>query len=242
MIQTQVFAEVQRTRAHDLIWEQVMQGHQAYVILPLVEDSETMDLKSAVSEFQYLQETIFPEFRLGLLHGRMSSVEKDLALTQFRHCQTQILVSTTVVEVGVDVPNATVMLIEHADRFGLSQLHQLRGRVGRGVAKSYCLLISTSSAEETRQRLQVLEQSQDGFWIAERDLQLRGAGEILGTSQAGMPNFALADLVNDAGILEQARDAAELVIQRGDHLKCWRNLMAELKRRSLHELSNANMK
>ncbi len=168
----------------------------------------------------------------------MSSAEKEAALTQFRHCQTQILVSTTVVEVGVDVSNATVMLIEHADRFGLSQLHQLRGRVGRGVAKSYCLLINTSSAEATQQRLQVLEQSQDGFFIAERDLQLRGSGEILGTTQAGMPNFALADLVNDTGILEQAREAAELVMRKGCHLKGWHNLTNELKRRGLYELSH----
>ena len=201
-----------------------------------MEESETMDLKSAVSEFQHLQETIFPEFRLGLLHGRISSVEKEAALTQFRHCQTQILVSTTVVEVGVDVSNATVMLIEHADRFGLSQLHQLRGRVGRGVAKSYCLLLNTSSAEATRQRLQVLEQSQDGFFIAERDLQRRGSGAILGTSQAGMPNFALADLVNDDGILEQAWEAAELVMRKGHALRCWESLMAEMKRRDRHFL------
>jgi ATP-dependent DNA helicase RecG len=235
-IQTQVFAEDQRTKAHDVIWEQVMQGHQAYIILPLVEDSETMDLKSAVSEFQHLQATIFPEFRLGLLHGRMSSAEKDAALKQFRHCQTQILVSTTVVEVGVDVPNATVMLIEHADRFGLSQLHQLRGRVGRGVAQAYCLLINTSSAEATQQRLQVLEQSQDGFFIAERDLQLRGSGAILGTAQAGMPKIALADLVNDAGILEQAREAAELVMRKGHALRCWESLMTEMERRDRHFL------
>lgn len=237
-IETRILKEEQRPQAHDLIWQQLMQGHQAYIVLPLVEDSETIDLRSALSEFQRLQEQVFPEFRVGLLHGRMSSAEKDAALTEFRNYQIQILVSTTVVEVGVDVPNATVMLIEHAERFGLSQLHQLRGRVGRGTAKSYCLLVNTSDSAETADRLSVLEQSQDGFWIAEMDMRLRGTGEILGTSQSGLPNFAIADLNKDAEILEQAREAAEKVIAKGDRLKCWNSLISEMERRSVRQLRN----
>lgn len=238
-IATQVLTEQQRSQAHNLIWEQVMQGHQAYVVLPLVEDSDTVGLKSATSEYQFLQDEVFPELRVGLLHGRMNSAEKEEAIARFRNCQTQVLVSTTVIEVGVDVPNATVILIEHADRFGLSQLHQLRGRVGRGKAKSYCLLINTSRSEETTKRMKVLEQSQNGFFIAEMDLHLRGPGEILGITQAGLPNFKLADLVKDTEILEQAREAAQKIIVRGVNLKSWNNLMTELERRNKH-LSHHN--
>ncbi len=231
---TQVLTEQQRSQAHNLIWEQVMQGHQAYIVLPLVDDSDTVDLKSAISEHQFLQDNVFPELRVGLLHGRMSSTEKEEVSARFRNCQTQVLVSTTVIEVGVDIPNATVMLIEHAERFGLSQLHQLRGRVGRGRAKSYCLLINTSRSEETNKRLKVLEQSQNGFFIAEMDLRLRGPGEVLGTTQAGLPSFKLANLVKDAEILDQAREAAQKIIVRGANLKCWNNLMTELERRNKH--------
>jgi ATP-dependent DNA helicase RecG len=238
-IASQVLTEQQRSQAHSLIWEQVMQGHQAYIVLPLVEDSDTVGLKSAIGEYQFLQDNVFPEFRIGLLHGRMNSAEKEEAIVRFRNCQTQVLVSTTVIEVGIDVSNATVILIEHAERFGLSQLHQLRGRVGRGKAKSYCLLINTSTSEETIKRMKVLEQSQNGFFIAEMDLHLRGPGEVLGTTQAGLPNFKLADLVKDAEILEQAREAAQKIIVRGANLKSWNNLMAELERRNKH-LSHQN--
>jgi ATP-dependent DNA helicase RecG len=235
---TKVFSKTQRKEAYHLIWEQIMQGHQAYIILPLVNDSETMNLKSAVSEYHYLQETVFPQLRIGLLHGQMNSHQKQEALTRFRNCQTQILVATTVVEVGVDVPNATVILIENAERFGLSQLHQLRGRIGRGTAQSYCFLINCSSNYCTQQRLEVLEKSQDGFFIAEMDLNLRGQGEILGTNQSGISNFILADLTKDAEILEQARKAAKIVITKGNLLKTWNYIMAELERRSQHLLSN----
>jgi ATP-dependent DNA helicase RecG len=141
-IQTTLLTGQQRPQAYDLIRREIAQGRQVYVVLPLVEESEKLDLRSAVEEYNKLQESIFPDFQVGLLHGRMSSTEKDEAITRFRENQTQILVSTTVVEVGVDVPNASVMLIENAERFGLSQLHQLRGRVGRGAAQSYCLLMS----------------------------------------------------------------------------------------------------
>ncbi|MEB3360384.1 MAG: ATP-dependent DNA helicase RecG [Synechococcales bacterium] len=207
-VKTTILAGRDRTHAYDLMRREIAQGRQVYVVLPLVEESEKLDLRSAIDEHQRLQETIFPDFKVGLLHGRMTSAEKDEAICQFRDNQTQILVSTTVVEVGVDVPNATVMLIEHAERFGLSQLHQLRGRVGRGGEQSFCLLMSHSKTETALQRLRVLEQSQDGFFISEMDMRFRGPGEVLGRRQSGLPDFALASLVDDQDVLEIARQAA----------------------------------
>ena len=199
--------------------------------MPLVEESEKLDLRSAVDEHQKLQESIFPEFQVGLLHGRMTPVEKDEAIRKFRDNQTQILVSTTVVEVGVDVPNATVMLIEHAERFGLSQLHQLRGRVGRGAAQSYCLLMSSSKSLDAQERLKVLEQSQDGFFISEMDMRFRGPGQVLGTRQSGVPDLTLASLVEDEDILMLARQAAEKVIEMDSTLERWHLMKEELKYR-----------
>jgi ATP-dependent DNA helicase RecG len=230
-IQTTMLNSGDRTHAYDLIRRQVAQGQQVYIVLPLVDESEKLDLKSAIAEHQRLQESVFPNFQVGLLHGRMTSAEKEAAITQFRQAETQVLVSTTVVEVGVDIPNATVMLIEHAERFGLSQLHQLRGRVGRGAAQSYCLLMNSSKAETARQRLRVLEQSQDGFFIAEMDLRLRGPGEVLGMRQSGLPDFALASLVDDQDSLELARTAAEAVIEKDPQLDRWPLLQAELEYR-----------
>jgi ATP-dependent DNA helicase RecG len=227
-IQTMVWGGSDRSHAYDLIRREIAQGRQVYIVLPLVEESEKLDLRSAIDEHQRLQETIFPEFQVGLLHGRMTSAEKDEAINRFRDNQSQILVSTTVVEVGVDVPNATVMLIEHAERFGLSQLHQLRGRVGRGAAQSFCLLMSSSKNETARQRLKVLEQSQDGFFISEMDMRFRGPGEVLGTRQSGLPDFALASLVEDQEVLELAREAAEKVIEKDPTLDRWSLMKAEL--------------
>jgi len=221
----------ERTQAYDLIRREIAQGRQAYIVLPLVEESEKLDVRSAVEEHQRLQESIFPQFQVGLLHGRMTSAQKDEAINKFRDNQTQILVSTTVIEVGVDVPNATVMLVENAERFGLSQLHQLRGRVGRGAAKSYCLLMSSSKTETAQSRLKVLEQSQDGFFISEMDMRFRGPGEVLGTRQSGLPDFTLASLVEDQEVLELAREAAEKVIAKDETLESWPLLQAELKYR-----------
>ncbi|EAW36635.1 ATP-dependent DNA helicase RecG [Lyngbya sp. PCC 8106] len=230
-IQTTILMGKQRKEAYDLMRREIVQGRQVYVVLPLVEESEKLDVRSAVEEHQKLQTKIFPEFQIGLLHGRLSSAEKDEAISQFRDQKTQILVSTTVVEVGVDVPNATVMLIENAERFGLSQLHQLRGRVGRGEHKSFCLLMAGSSTPEAKERLQVLEQSQDGFFIAEMDMQLRGPGQVLGTRQSGLPDFVLASLVEDREVLELARDAAQKVIEKDDTLNRWPLMKQELNRR-----------
>jgi ATP-dependent DNA helicase RecG len=230
-IQTTALMASQRPEAYDLIRREVAQGRQVYVVLPLVEESEKLDLRSAVEEHQKLQENVFPDFQVGLLHGRMSSAEKEAAINKFRDNETQIIVSTTVIEVGVDVPNATVMLVENAERFGLSQLHQLRGRVGRGAAKSYCLLISSSKSPDAQQRLKVLEQSQDGFFISEMDMRFRGPGEVLGTRQSGVADFTLASLVEDEEILILARQAAEKVIEIDASLERWYLMKEELKYR-----------
>ena len=230
-IQTTLISGRDRSNAYDLVRREIAQGRQVYIVLPLVAESEKLDLRSAVEEHQRLSETVFPEFQVGLLHGKLSSAEKDEAITRFRQRQTQILVSTTVVEVGVDVPNASVMLIEHAERFGLSQLHQLRGRVGRGADQSFCLLMSSSKSETALQRLRVLEQSQDGFFIAEMDLRFRGPGEVLGTRQSGLPDFALASLVNDQAVLETARAAAEELTHQDPSLEQWPLIRRELERR-----------
>ncbi len=211
-IQTKALTSKQRVEAYDLIRREVAQGRQAYVIFPVIEESEKLDVRAAVEEYEKLSSNVFPNFQIGLLHGRMSSAEKETALKQFRDNETQIIVSTTVIEVGVDVPNATVMLIENAERFGLSQLHQLRGRVGRGSHQSYCLLLSGSNTVNAKQRLNVLEQSQDGFFISEMDMRFRGPGEVLGMRQSGLPDFALASLVEDQEVLELARDAAEKIM------------------------------
>jgi ATP-dependent DNA helicase RecG len=230
-IQTTVLSGKERSHAYELIRREVAQGRQAYVIFPVIEESEKLDVRAAVEEHKRLSETIFPEFQIGLLHGRLSSSEKDEALNAFRDNETQIIVSTTVIEVGVDVPNATVMLIENAERFGLSQLHQLRGRVGRGSYKSYCLLMSSSKTPDAHQRLSVLEQSQDGFFISEMDLRFRGPGEILGTRQVGLPDFALASLAEDQEVLALARDAAEKIMLRDPALKEMPSIRKELENR-----------
>ena len=239
-IQTSVVSGKDRQDAYDLIRREVVQDRQAYVVLPLVEESEKLDLRSAIEEYERLQEAIFPEFRVGLLHGRMSSAQKEGAIAQWSEGETQILVSTTVVEVGVDVPNATVMLIENAERFGLSQLHQLRGRVGRGGDRSYCVLMSHPKATpDAKSRLQVLEQSNDGFFIAEMDMRLRGPGEVLGTKQSGLPDFALASLVEDREVLILARNAAEKAISKDPTLERWPRMKAELARRYQHLLGSS---
>jgi ATP-dependent DNA helicase RecG len=229
-IQTTMLTPRDRTHAYDLIRREVAQGRQVYVVLPLVEESEKLDLRSATEEQQHLQ-TVFPDFRVGLLHGRMSSADKDAIINQFRRADLQVLVSTTVIEVGVDIPNATVMLIEHAERFGLAQLHQLRGRVGRGAHQSFCLLMNSSKTETARQRLTVLEQSQDGFFISEMDMRFRGPGEVLGTRQSGLPDFALASLVEDQDCLELAREAAEKTIETDPVLERWPLMQQELEYR-----------
>ncbi|MEG4964894.1 helicase-related protein, partial [Microcoleus sp. K4-C2] len=238
-IQTTVLSAKERIQAYDLIRREVASGRQVYVVLPLVEESEKLDVRSAIEEQEKLEKSVFPEFKVGLLHGRMSSADKDEAITKFRDKETDILVSTTVVEVGVDVPNATVMLIENSERFGLSQLHQLRGRVGRGSNRSYCLLMPGSKTAEAMQRMKVLEQSQDGFFIAEMDMRLRGPGQVLGTRQSGLPDFALASLVEDQEVLELARAAAQMVIENDESLNQWPVVRDELERRYQRMMSGS---
>lgn len=192
----------------DLIKKEVESGRQAYVVYPLIDESETLSAKAATIEAEKLQTEVFPQFKIGLLHGKLKNDEKDEVMKDFKAGKYDILVSTTVVEVGVDVPNATVMVIENAERFGLSQLHQLRGRVGRNSLQSYCILITSSRSQETRERLGIMTETNDGFIIAEKDLQLRGPGEFLGTRQSGLPDLIISDIVRDAKILEIARNEA----------------------------------
>ena len=193
---------------YELIKKEIEAGRQAYVVYPLIEESETLSAKAATIEAERLQNEVFPQFKIGLLHGKLKNEEKEQVMKDFKDKKYDILVSTTVVEVGVDVPNSTIMLIENAERFGLSQLHQLRGRVGRNNLQSYCILHTSSKSQETRERLNIMTQTNDGFVIAEKDLQLRGPGEFLGTRQSGLPDLIIADIVKDAKILEQARDEA----------------------------------
>ncbi|MBL0226290.1 MAG: ATP-dependent DNA helicase RecG [Geobacteraceae bacterium] len=208
-VETKVFFESRRAQVYGIINEEVSKGHQAYVIYPLVEETEKSDLKAASQMAEHLERDVFPDLRIGLLHGRMSPEEKESVMGSFKARELDILVSTTVIEVGIDVPNATVMVIEHAERFGLSQLHQLRGRVGRGSARSRCILLTPGRlSEDGERRLRVMESTSDGFRIAEADLEIRGPGDFLGTRQSGMPDFRVANILRDASILEQARQSA----------------------------------
>ncbi len=212
-VRTQVVYESRRHEVYEIIRSEVERGRQAYVIYPLVEETEKSDMKAATQMAEQLGGQIFPDFSIGLLHGRMTPQEKEDVMAAFKARQIQVLVATTVIEVGIDVPNATVMAIEHAERFGLSQLHQLRGRVGRGEGVSRCLLITTGKlSEDGRRRLQVMESTTDGFRIAEADLELRGPGDFLGTRQAGLPDFRVADILKDGVVLEQARQAASRIL------------------------------
>ena len=208
-IATVVRSESKRAQIYAFLRKQIEDGRQVYVVCPLVEESEATDLKAATEMAERLQREVFTDLRVGLLHGRMSLGEKESVMSAFTAGETQILVSTTVIEVGIDVPNASVMLVEHAERFGLSQLHQLRGRVGRGPWKSYCILLASGApSTEARRRLAALTETQDGFRIAEVDLELRGPGEFFGTRQSGLPEFRVADLLRDARVLEEARQEA----------------------------------
>ncbi|HLH05237.1 MAG TPA: ATP-dependent DNA helicase RecG [Bryobacteraceae bacterium] len=202
---------------YSFLAQQVAAGRQAYIIYPLVEETETADdRKAAEKMYDHLARTVFPKLRVGLLHGKMSSDEKDAAMHKFQSGETNILVATTVVEVGVDVPNATVMVIEDAERFGLAQLHQLRGRVGRGAHQSYCILVTGKLNDVARERIRTLVESNDGFYIAEMDMKLRGPGEFFGTRQSGIPGLRMADLRRDSEILELARSEAERLVSSGD--------------------------
>jgi ATP-dependent DNA helicase RecG len=207
-----------RDQAYSFVREQVALGRQAFVVCPLIEESAALQARSATREYERLSRDVFPDLRLGLLHGRMTPADKDRVLAAFRAGELDILVATTVIEVGIDIPNASVMVIEGADRFGLAQLHQLRGRVGRGADRSYCLLLSDDPSYTARQRLQLLEQLSDGFSLAEADLRLRGPGDYFGTRQSGLPELQTATLA-DLPLIEAARREAMLLLQEDPGLK-----------------------
>lgn len=237
-VRTFLFTDAQRRRGYQIIRDELRSGRQAYVIYPLIEESEKSDLQAAIQGAEQLQQGELAEFRVGLLHGRLKAAEKESVMADFKAGVVQVLVATTVVEVGVDVPNATVMLIEHAERFGLAQLHQLRGRVGRGSHQSYCLLMAAgvgrggarrgrldfggeaaAALSSARERLEALVRSNDGFVIAEEDLRIRGPGEFFGFRQWGMPEFRVANLVRDADVLQQARLEAFSLLKQDPSLK-----------------------
>jgi len=201
-------------QAYSFVKSQIDEGRQAYVVYPVIEESETQAMKAAQKMHQHLSREVFPMLSVGLMHGKLAPGEKEAVMQRFKEGQVQLLVSTTVIEVGVDVPNASVMLIEHAERFGLAQLHQLRGRVGRGAAQSYCILVTEKMNDAARQRIRTLVESTDGFYISEMDLKLRGPGEFFGTKQAGLPSLRVANILRDAEVLEIARREAVDFISR----------------------------
>jgi ATP-dependent DNA helicase RecG len=208
-VETKVFPEPAREKVYRMIGEEIRKGRQAFIVYPLVEESEKLDLKDATRMAEHLQKDVFPGFQIGLLHGRMKSNEKEAIMMEFKEGKIQILVTTTVIEVGIDIPNASVMVVEHSERFGLSQLHQLRGRIGRGHYPSKCILLAQyQSSEEARVRLRAMGRTNDGFQIAEEDLALRGPGDFFGIRQSGFPDFRVAHLVRDTPILVEARKEA----------------------------------
>ncbi|MDE3167871.1 MAG: ATP-dependent DNA helicase RecG, partial [Acidobacteriota bacterium] len=201
-------------QVYSFMKRQVEEGRQAYVVYPVIEESETQAMKAAQQEYEHLSKEVFPDLAVGLMHGRLAAAEKEEAMQRFKEGRTRILVSTTVIEVGVDVPNATVMVIEQAERFGLAQLHQLRGRVGRGAAQSHCILVTEKLNDAARERIRTLVESTDGFYIAEMDLKLRGPGEFFGTKQSGLPSLRVANILRDQEILEIARREAVDFVER----------------------------
>jgi ATP-dependent DNA helicase RecG len=220
-IETRVVEDENRFGAYDFIKKEIKSGRQAFVICPLIETSEKQkinlfetDRKPVLEEFEKLSTKVFPDLKIGLLHGRMKSKEKDEAMEKFKNGKTDILVSTAVVEVGIDIPNATVMMIESAERFGLAQLHQFRGRVGRGESKSYCFLFSNANSKNVRQRLNVMTESNNGFELAQKDLEFRGPGEVVGIRQSGLADLKMATL-SDTIMVNRARQAAEIIISQG---------------------------
>jgi ATP-dependent DNA helicase RecG len=227
-IQTKWLEPLARERAYSFIRTQVQRGRQAFVICPLIEESESIDAKAAVEEYERLRTSVFADLRVGLIHGKLKSSDKEAVMNAFREREVDILVATSVVEVGIDIPNASVMLIEGADRFGLAQLHQFRGRVGRGEHQSFCLLLAEKKESVSDERLRVIESSQDGFRLAEEDLKMRGPGEFFGTRQSGLPDLKVAKL-SDVKYLEEARVIAEELFKIDPDLKLPEHQLMENK-------------
>jgi ATP-dependent DNA helicase RecG len=229
---TRLYFENRRREAYQFIENELKKGRQVYVVYPLVEETEKSDLKAATEMSAHLQKDIFPGWKVGLLHGRMKSDEKEKVMAAFKAGETGLLVSTTVIEVGVDVANATVMVIEHPERFGLAQLHQLRGRVGRGGHQSFCILMGPRMfAEEAKERLNAFVRTNDGFKISEEDLRLRGPGEFFGTRQSGLPDLRAANIIRDSDLLEKARAEAFELVQKDPQLAQYPLLRDLLKRK-----------
>ncbi|MCB4790752.1 MAG: ATP-dependent DNA helicase RecG [Elusimicrobia bacterium] len=222
-------------QSYNLVKDEIKKGHQAYIVYPLIEESDKIELKAAVKEADYLSKTVFQDYKVGLLHGQMPAGIKDKIMLDFRDKKYDILISTTVIEVGIDVANATVMVIEHAERFGLATLHQLRGRVGRGKDKSFCFLIGEPKSEDSIRRINVLVNNASGFAIAEEDLSLRGPGEFFGTMQHGLPPFKAGKIVYDAPVIEQAKDAAQKIIKEDPGLINHENLVLRIEMLSLYK-------
>ncbi|MEK7376385.1 MAG: helicase-related protein, partial [Candidatus Margulisiibacteriota bacterium] len=216
-VSTKYVSEGKRASLYKFMDEEITRGGQAYVVCPLIEESEKIDLKAAKETREILMK-IFPKHKVELMHGRMRPEEKEKIMNDYKENKIQILVSTTVIEVGIDVANASIMLIEHVERFGLSQLHQLRGRIGRGAAQSFCFLMGKASSDDSKARVKVMLETTDGFKVAEADLKLRGPGEFLGVRQSGLPEFKAADIIKDAEILDKARKAAFDIIKRDPDL------------------------
>lgn len=236
-IETFLLKPAQKAKMWEAVHREIEKGRQAYIVFPLIDESETLAAKAATAEYEKLRTGEFKDLNLGLMHGKLKAQEKDEVMDAFRSGQFHILVSTTVIEVGVDVPNASVMVIENADRFGLAQLHQLRGRVGRGADQSYCYLVSEQKSQATRERLEILTITNDGFVVAEKDLEIRGPGEFLGYRQSGLPDLVLADLVKDAKILEEARNAAIAIMKEDPQLANYPTLKQLVEQKAVGEHS-----
>jgi ATP-dependent DNA helicase RecG len=242
-IRTVVFAERQRKALYDMVRHEVEEGHQVFIVYPLIEASENIDLKDASRMAGHLQDEIFPDYRIGLIHGRMKRSEQETVMDVFGRGKIHLLVATSLIEVGIDIPSASLIIIEHAERFGLSQLHQLRGRVGRGDIPSVCILMAClKTSDKALHRLRIMEETNDGFRIAEEDLAMRGPGEMMGVRQSGLPDFRIADIRRDAQLLNEARqDAFSLIetdpcLDKPEH----RALRDELNRRSAKKLALSN--
>lgn len=224
-VKTGLRTESDRLKVYDFLREEIKKGRQAYIVYPIIDESEKLDLKSAILHFNILSKEIFSDLRVGLIHGKLFWYEIDETIEAFKDRKIDILVSTTVIEVGIDIPNATIMVIEEAQRFGLSQLHQLRGRVGRGADQSYCILMAEKLSDISRQRLEVMVETTDGFKIAETDMRLRGPGEFFGIRQSGELRFSAADLVKDLHLIEKAKEAAFKLVEADPHLRKTENGM-----------------
>ena len=209
---------ISETAAYGKTIEELKNGGQAYIVYPLIDESDKTALKAASAEAQKLSKTFFKEYKVGLLHGKMKPFEKNGVMRKFKRKEFDVLISTTVIEVGIDVPDASVMIIQHADRFGLSALHQLRGRIGRGKRQSYCFLVGKAKNENAARRLKIMTETNNGFEIAQEDLKMRGPGELLGTQQHGFPEFKAGDLIRDADIIEFAKKSASELVEEDPEL------------------------